>query len=216
MKSTTRKPFMLLGDTPILHLTLERFLGIEGIVQTIVAVHPEDYANKDELLFQMTPLGVTTLVAGGATRTDTVRAALSALLPQVGIVLVHDAVRPFTPRRVVEAVISAADATGAAIAAVPVSDTIKEAEGAVVRSTVSRETLYLVQTPQGFRRKVIEEAYRSAGKAVFTDDAALVEEMGLPVEIVQGTRLNFKITTPEDLELAAAVLAAQRQGRLHF
>ncbi len=216
MKSPTRKPFITLDETPILNLTLERFLGIDGLAQTILAVHPEDFAQKDELLFTLAPLGVTDVVAGGATRTETVSAALAALADGIEIVLIHDAVRPFISRRVIEGVRDAAAKSGAAIAAVPVSDTVKEVEAAAVRGTLSRRGLYLAQTPQGFGREVIEKAYRGAGEGAFTDDASLVERMGVPVEIVESGRLNFKITTPGDLELARAVLLAHRQGRLHF
>ncbi|MHC4712120.1 MAG: 2-C-methyl-D-erythritol 4-phosphate cytidylyltransferase [Planctomycetota bacterium] len=216
MKSPTRKPFMTLEETPILNLTLERFLGIDGLAQTILAVHPDDFAQRDELLFSLAPLGVTDVVAGGATRTETVSAALAVLAPDTEIVLIHDAVRPFIPRRVIEGVRDAAAKSGAAVAAVPVSDTVKQVEAAAVRATLSRKGLYLVQTPQGFRREVIEQAYGQAGESAFTDDAGLVERIGGRVDIVVSTRLNFKITTPEDLELARAVLLAHRRGRLHF
>ncbi|MGZ4813801.1 MAG: IspD/TarI family cytidylyltransferase, partial [Terriglobales bacterium] len=124
------------------------------------------------------------------------------------IVLVHDAVRPFVDREVIENVIEAATKHGAAIAAVPVVDTIKQvdrtAEGAVVNATIPREHIVLVQTPQGFRFSVLKQAFEEAIRDGFrgTDESSVVERMGHPVSVVMGSPRNIKITTPADLELA--------------
>lgn len=216
MKSNARKPFILLAGEPILHVTLERFLGIRGIAQVILALNPADFVRRDRILSEVAPLGVTDIVEGGATRTDTVSAALERLAENIDIVLIHDAVRPFVARRVIEEVIEAARRTGAAIAAAPVKDTLKRVEEGVARATLPRMGLYCAQTPQGFQRDLIEKAYRNRRPGVFTDDACLVEDSGGAVVIVESSQVNFKVTTPADLELANTVLRAAREGRLDF
>lgn len=158
------------------------------------------------------------VVAGGAQRQDSVRLALAALPGQVELVLVHDAARCFVPASVVTAVIAALRAgAGAVVPVLPVTDTVKQVEGDRVLSTVDRSALRAVQTPQGFRREVLEKAH-AAGGAAATDDAGLVESLGETVTTVPGSEEAFKITRPLDLLLAEAVLAARtpaggRHGR---
>lgn len=150
------------------------------------------------------------VVAGGADRQESVRLALAALPPDVEHVLVHDAARCLVPAQVVEAVVAALRAGAVAVVPVlPVPDTVKEvdASGAVVR-TVPRADLRAVQTPQGFARSVLERAHRD-GPSGATDDAALVEALGLPVTTVAGAAEAFKVTQPQDLLLAEAVLRAR-------
>ena len=202
MKAAVRKPFLEIAGKPILALTLERFHGIARIGQIIIAVNGDDLARRQAMLAEWAPLGVTDVVAGGATRTESVRNALAALGGDAKIVLIHDAVRPFVHHGVISAVIDAAGKTGAAIAAVPVKDTIKRVDEGRIVGTVPRLGLYLAQTPQGFRREIIERVYRDLAGADFTDDASLVEASGGEVAIVESTYDNIKITTPEDLELA--------------
>ncbi len=216
MGHSTRKPFLEIGGGPILHLTLERFREVEGISCTVLAINPADFERRDEILAETRKLGVTHVVKGGGTRTESVSNALGSLPEGVKVVLIHDAVRPFVARAVIDGVMEAARRTGAAIAAVRVKDTIKRVSDGMIAGTVPREGLYLAQTPQGFRREVIEAAYRERGEETFTDDASLVEKMGGTVEIVESTALNFKITTGADLELARAVFEAHNAGLLHF
>ena len=147
------------------------------------------------------------VVAGGAERQDSVRAALGALPAEVDLVLVHDAARCFTPVDVVEAVVGALrGGADAVVPVLPVADTVKRVEGATVVATVDRSTLRTVQTPQGFRRTVLQQAHAAAPGAL-TDDAALVEAAGLTVVTVPGSDEAFKITRPLDLLLAEALLA---------
>jgi 2-C-methyl-D-erythritol 4-phosphate cytidylyltransferase len=149
------------------------------------------------------------VLSGGATRQDSVRRGLGSLPDDVDIVLVHDAARPFVPAavvaRVVAAVVAGADAV---VPVLPVSDTVKQVDtaGAVV-ATPDRSVLRLTQTPQGFRRSLLERAYSAEG-LVATDDAGLVEQIGGLVQAVDGDQLAFKITGPLDLLLADAVLNA--------
>lgn len=144
-------------------------------------------------------------VPGGATRSDSVRAGLAAVPPGTEIVVVHDAVRPFASaelfQRVVAAVLAGADA---AVPAVPMTDTIKRVEGTIVAATLDRSALVAVQTPQAFRLAALRDAHARGGEA--TDDAALVESIGGKVVTVEGERRNLKLTTPDDLLVARALL----------
>jgi 2-C-methyl-D-erythritol 4-phosphate cytidylyltransferase len=149
-----------------------------------------------------------TVVTGGATRQDSVGAGLAALAADVDHVLVHDVARPFVPASVVDRVLAAlADGADAAIPGCAVTDTVKcvDADGSVI--TVDRSALVAVQTPQGFRRDVLDAAHAAASATAATDDAALVEAQGGRVVIVEGAREAFKITDAWDLALAEWVVA---------
>jgi 2-C-methyl-D-erythritol 4-phosphate cytidylyltransferase len=150
--------------------------------------------------------GRLSLVVGGETRAESVSAALEALEPICRIVLIHDAARPFVSRETIDAVIQVAADTGA-VPGVPVSDTIKrvDSETREVVETVDREGLWRAQTPQGFPREMLEEAFRrgkTGGLCRFTDEAALVEAMGYPVRLVPDSTANIKVTTASDLAVA--------------
>lgn len=165
---------------------------------------------EDEIAQELSVVTVT----GGATRQESVRAALDVLPPEVDVVLVHDAARPLAPIALIEAV--AAAVLGGAPAVVPgvaVDDTVKRvgADG-IVHETPPRETLRAIQTPQGFRRSVLERAHAQQGASI-TDDAGLVELLGEPVLVIPGAADAFKITRPDDFARAEALLAA-RAGQL--
>ncbi|WP_239331590.1 2-C-methyl-D-erythritol 4-phosphate cytidylyltransferase [Frankia sp. CiP3] len=153
------------------------------------------------------------VIAGGAERIDSVRAAISVLDETVGVVLVHDAARPLTPPALVDAVAAAVlSGAPAVIPVLAINDTIKQVDGAGrVTRTLPRDVLRAVQTPQGFRRDVLDEAYRFGGTAAdgvaITDDAGLVEALGVPVTTVPGAQEAFKVTRPVDLLFAEALLA---------
>ena len=154
------------------------------------------------------------VVAGGAERQDSVRAALATLPGAVELVLVHDAARCLTPVEVVERVVAALRAGAVAVVPVlPVADTVKQVDGDRVVVTVDRSRLRSVQTPQGFTREVLEKAHAAGSSAMtssaMTDDAGLVEALGLPVLTVAGSDEAFKVTRPLDLLLAEAVLSAR-------
>lgn len=149
------------------------------------------------------------VVAGGAQRQDSVRAALAALPPEVDLVLVHDAARALTPPDMVDRVVTALRAGAEAVVPVlPVTDTLKRVAGQVVTGTVDRADLAAAQTPQGFRRALLAQAH-AAGDAAATDDAALLERLGRTVTAVPGAPEAFKVTRPLDLLLAEAVLRAR-------
>jgi 2-C-methyl-D-erythritol 4-phosphate cytidylyltransferase len=143
------------------------------------------------------------LVAGGAKRSDSVRSALAALRDECTIALVHDAARPFVERATIDAVIRAARSGDGAVAAVPITDTLKlaDASDGWISGTVPREHLWRAQTPQAFPRDVLERAHRTAAEPA-SDDSVLVERLGHPVRLVPDSSRNFKVTTADDLLFA--------------
>ncbi|MEE8219974.1 MAG: 2-C-methyl-D-erythritol 4-phosphate cytidylyltransferase [bacterium] len=211
MEADRPKQFLPLGDRPLLVHTLQR-LSDSPLIETVVVVVPADWVAKarSELIEPYGLAKVGAVVAGGAERQDSVAAGLEALGPEVDLVVVHDGVRPFVTEAMVADVVEAARAAGAAVAAIPVAETVKRvADGAVVE-TVSRDGLYRVQTPQAFRREVLAEALERARAegVVATDEAALVERFGWPVRVVAGSAVNLKVTSPEDWSLAESILSS--------
>lgn len=173
------------------------------VSQVVVAAPP----TLVDVVSQILGAGVI-VVPGGAERVDSVRVALDALDDDIGVVLVHDAARPLTPAKLVDAVATTVlDGHPAVIPVLPVTDTVKEidADGRVVR-TPPRDALRAVQTPQGFRRDILRAAYANRDLPV-TDDAGLVEALGVPVTTIPGAEEAFKVTRPADLVLAEALLA---------
>jgi 2-C-methyl-D-erythritol 4-phosphate cytidylyltransferase len=151
--------------------------------------------------------GADRVVTGGVARADSVRAGLAAVPDEAEVIVVHDAARPLAPPSLFAAVIDAVRTGGAvcAIPVLPVTDTLKRTSGGLVTSTVDRDGLVSVQTPQAFAADVLRRAHGSGG--VTTDDAGLVEQLGLPVRSVPGDPRNLKITRPDDLDLAGTLLA---------
>lgn len=200
----TLKQFRELAGVPLLLRALRPFSSHPDVAHIVIALPAEHAAAPPAWLSELQGPAVT-LVAGGAERAESVRRALSALPLDAGIVLVHDAARPFVSGEVISAVIAAARAGGAALAAVPLADTLKEADtsGSVVRRTLPRQALWRAQTPQGFRRSILEAA-QVAAAAGATDDSMLVEATGVDVQLVPDSSLNFKVTTSDDFALAEA------------
>lgn len=184
-----------------------------------MAAPADDIEHVSGLLDACRPFAEVTVVAGGQTRSASVLRALETLPQEADVVLVHDAARALTPVALVESVDAAVrSAHPAVIPVLPVVDTIKSVEvppqGGLPRvtSTVDRASLRAVQTPQGFRRDVLDEAYRAAaaaGRLDATDDAGLVEALGYPVAVIPGDERAFKVTRPLDLVLADAMLTAK-------
>jgi len=197
----TPKALRELAGEPLLVHAVRRIRSCPSVGPVVVVAPAAELARVQALL------PGTTVVAGGTERQDSVAAGLAALPAEVDTVLVHDAARALVPVEVVEAVVAAL--LGGALAVVPVlplADTVKQVTpGGVVVRTVPREELRAVQTPQGFRRDVLEAAHRAAAGSV-TDDAGLVEAAGVTVTTVPGSPLAFKVTTPFDLLVAGAVL----------
>ena len=203
------KQFRDLAGVPLLLRALRPFASHPDVTHIVIALPAEHVAAPPDWLAELKGPAVT-LVAGGTERAKSVRHALAALPPSAEIVLVHDAARPFVNPDVLSAVIAAAREGGAALAAVPLADTLKEADtsGAVVRRTLPRQALWRAQTPQGFRRDILEAAH-AAAIAGATDDSMLVEATGVNVRLVPDSSLNFKVTTDDDFALAEAWAAHQ-------
>jgi 2-C-methyl-D-erythritol 4-phosphate cytidylyltransferase len=197
------KAFVNLTGRPMLEYAL-RGLRDSGVVDDIVVAVPPNRTDQAKLVFG----GDAVIVAGGADRTESVRLALAAV-GDAEFVLVHDAARALTPPSLIARVVAALQSGHAAVVpALPVNDTIKAVDAnGVVLSTPERAGLRAVQTPQGFQTELLRRAYERAGAGGFTDDASMVEMIGIQVQVVEGDPLAFKITTPTDLLLAEALLA---------
>jgi 2-C-methyl-D-erythritol 4-phosphate cytidylyltransferase len=201
---SVRKQFRELAGEPVIVRTLHRFDRHEGIDAIYLAAPADRAGDLGEELERFGLRKIAAVVPGGATRQKSVAAALAAIPGALGIVLVHDAVRPFVSAEEISAVISAVRRFGAAATAIPVADTLRRVDGGLFGATVARDQLYRMQTPQGFRIDWLREALAEAEKAGLdlTDDVALVQRMGRRVHLVEGNPRNFKITTPADWALA--------------
>lgn len=199
----TPKQYLQVGGATILARTLTHFVRHPD-VRAIVVAAPAEHLARTRRLVARSGRRPVEVVAGGATRQESVWQALQAVPGDVDVVLVHDAVRPFIDRRLIDAVVAAAAAHGAAICALPIAETVKRVRDAVVETTLDRSGLWAVQTPQAFRAALLREAHDKARREglVATDDAMLVEWLGQPVRVVPGLAGNVKITTPEDLRRA--------------
>ena len=207
------KQYQLIGGVPMVVRALHPFTSHPDVVQVVLVLPNEDAGRPPRFLSDISGPSTLSIVPGGRHRGDSVRAGLAALRPECTVVLVHDAARPFVERGVIDAVIRYARAGEGAVPAVPLSDTLKEAMAAdpsVIRRTHPRARLWRAQTPQGFPRAVLEEAHARAVSTGHraTDDAALVEAMGVPVRLVPDSCRNLKVTTPEDLALAELLAGA--------
>lgn len=205
------KQFRPIGGVPMLLRAIRPFAQHPRVCHIVVAL-PAQHVTTPPSWLQELLGGRLCLVAGGATRAASVRAALAALPAECSLVLVHDAARPFVSQETIGAVIDAADAGVAAVPAIPVSDTLKRtAQGERrVLETVERSGLWQAQTPQGFPRPMLEQAFSGAeasGEWNFTDEAALVEAAGHTVVVVPDRSSNVKLTTPEDFALAEAIIS---------
>lgn len=212
MGASGNKQYLELGDRPVLAHTLARLAALEGIDALHVIVPEAERAYcRDEIVARFGLTKVRSVLAGGTERQDSVRNGLAGCgAADDDVVLIHDGVRPFFPAAQIAALLAAAAGCGAALLAIPAQDTIKEvADGQVLR-TLDRSYLWQVQTPQAFCFAVIRDAHRQALEEGFagTDDASLVEWRGGSVAVVSGSPFNFKVTTPADLALARALLAA--------
>ena len=214
MGAGTPKQFLMLDGVPMMLHALRVLERTPGVTEVILVVPKEE---RDRALSEVVERyglkKVLKVVPGGATRQESVQHGLNEVDEDAEIVVVHDAVRPFITEDRIERSIEAARRHGGAIVAVPMKDTPKQAgPDRLIQRTLDRTELWLAQTPQTFQRALVVEAYRTAAMAHVhaTDDAALVERLGHTVAIVEGSWENIKITTPEDMILAEAILAARK------
>ncbi len=211
-----RKPFLLLDGAPILIHTLRKFVASTPVAQIVVALRPEDIPLFRPYLEAENFSKPILVVEGGDYRQESVENALGRVPPSTAWVAVHDAVRPFVELEAIERVVEEAGRTGAAILGIPPVDTVKQVDRAqersVVRGTLPRERILLAQTPQVFRYDLLRRAFEQARQDGFqgTDEASLVEHLGVEVSVVMGCDRNIKITKPSDLELARLFLAEEK------
>jgi 2-C-methyl-D-erythritol 4-phosphate cytidylyltransferase len=202
------KAFVELGRVSLLARVIGTVDAAMSIGEAVIAVpagtegtaRSEVKARSSRIPLKITP--------GGIERQDSVRIALALTSIEAGLILIHDAARPFATPAMFEAAIAAASVTGAAITAMPVTDTLKRVESGGIAATMPRADLWHAQTPQVFARDLLIRAHSEAmrqGISV-TDDAYLVERLGIKVQVVEGSSLNLKITTPDDLTMAEALV----------
>ena len=215
MKTDRPKQLLALDGTPIIIHTIRKFDSC-SMVDYIIVTAPREAVEEVRALargagFQKP----VTVVEGGERRQDSVAMGIEGLQPETTIVAVHDGVRPFVTVEEIESVIRQAEHHGAAILAVPIVDTVKQAEREFVELTLTREHLVLAQTPQAFRTEILNEAFDKARRDEYygTDESSLVERLGHPIAIVRGSERNIKITRPNDLTLARVFLEEEKAQR---
>ena len=196
------KAFVLLKGRPLIAHSLAVFQKA-GAVNSIVVVGHKDHLKRFKNL-RRSFKKISAVVAGGATRSDSVKRGLKAVGKDVDTVLVHDAARPLVDAAMLSRLLAALKKNNAAIVAVPVKATIKQVKSKTmtVERTLQRSLLWDVQTPQGFRKDILVKAHQRKFKGEATDDAMLVERLGVAVKVVMGNDRNIKVTTPEDLKIA--------------
>ena len=203
------KQFLELAGVPLLLRSIRPFASHPAVRQIVVAL-PAEHVDAPPAWLAALVGDRVRVVAGGAQRGLSVQHGVAALDAACDLVLIHDAARPLVSRTTIDAVIDVARRGIGAVPAVPVGDTIKRADAALrVTATVPREGLWRAQTPQGFPRGMLDDAYARAADSVasYTDEAALVEAMGAQVQVVPDDPTNIKVTTPADIEVVAALLA---------
>jgi len=194
----------------MLERTLLVFENTAVIDEIILVVNPDDIKRAKKFNFAK----LKQVIAGGQERQDSVSAGLAVLPSDCEIVVVHDGARPLVTSEIIEQAVQVAEESGAVVVGVPVKDTVKMSnvkcpmskDGVTILKTLDRNCLWLAQTPQVFKKKIILEAFKKFGQEKVTDDAMMVEKLGVPVTMVMGSYANIKITTPEDLLIAKALL----------
>lgn len=209
MKGDKKKQFLKLGDRPIIVHTLEKLAASE-LVSGIIVVVPADEIElcKKDVIEKYRIKKVIRVLEGGMTRHESVLNGFNALPKNTDVVLVHDGVRPLVTADMINDVIMEASKHGAATVAIRVKDTLKKVSDGVVVTGIPRDDVVRIQTPQAFQWIVLHKGLREADRDGFiaTDESSLVERLGLPVHIVEGSEMNIKITTQDDLKMAEALL----------
>ena len=213
MGGGTPKQFLSLEGVPIFVHTLRKFVAAQVIDEIFLALRAEDMVRVLSDIDREHFSKPVRLVAGGPTRQETVARALAEAPAGTEVVVVHDAVRPFIELDLIERVVEAARKDGATILGIPSIDTVKQVERQKILGTIPRERIVLAQTPQAFRCEIIQEAFARAAADGFngTDEASLVERMGLQVTVLMSSDRNIKITKPSDLPLARLYIAQEQE-----
>lgn len=209
MGTKTPKPYLQLAGKTVLERTLTCFVDLPGLTEVIISTSDTYRRQSTEILESVFPVHKTVVVPGGKRRQDSIYNALQVVSKESTLVVVHDAVRPFTGKTSIENCLKQAELFDGAIVAVPVKDTIKEVSAnGVISGTPDRSKLWQAQTPQIFKREVLIKANSQAIEKGYpvTDDASLVEAIGGKVKIVEGERDNFKLTYPIDFRIAELLI----------
>lgn len=210
MGAEKNKLLLCINRLPILVHTLNVFERDEWCQSIILVIHERDRQEIIRMIKNYRLTKITAIVSGGNERQQSVYRGLDQIQKE-SIVLIHDGARPFIKEKHIHQLVEKAQSYGAAVLAVPIKDTIKKVSNGIVDETVDRSTLWSVQTPQAFQLNLIKEAHQRAEKDGFigTDDASLFERIGGKVVVVEGDYENIKITTPEDLTFAQAIMEKQ-------
>ena len=208
LKATKPKALVLLNGKPLLWYSLRLFERARSVTSVIVVGHPDHLGAFRRIVEKNRFRKISAIVPGGETRSDSVACGLACVDKDTEVLMVHDAARPMVSEKILKDSLAAMSSQQAVIAAVPVKATIKKADpkNLYVTETLLRNTLWEVQTPQTFRRNLLDRAHKAKLCCDPTDDAMLVEKMGIKVKIVPGDYKNIKITTPEDLALAKLLM----------
>lgn len=214
IKSDTLKPLILVNGESIIVHTLKIFENHPLVNEIILVFNSQGIAALKKLVKQNGFKKVKQVVAGGKTRRDSVANGLKHLKADTDLVLIHDGVRPFIEEGIITKSIEVAKKHGAAIVGVPVKPTIKKIKlkKLEVDSTLNRNELWEIQTPQVFKKELILKAYKNSDGIDACDDAFLVERLGQRIKLVEGSYSNIKITTPEDLLLAQAIIEQKNKA----
>ena len=205
------KAFVKIGGRTMLSYSLRVIASIATIKELVIAV-PDGFESAARAEVTAAAIRIPVKITrGGAERQDSVRIALGLTSSESDLVVVHDAARPMATAKMFEACLEAASRAGGAIAAIPLADTLKRVVDSAITETIARAELWQAQTPQAFRRDILVAAHRRAVDQRFlaTDDADLVERNGIRVEVIEGSTANIKITTPSDLAIVEAIIAAR-------
>ena len=208
--SDVPKAFVKLAGRTMLSYSLVTVRQVSSIDEVVITI-PEGFETAARAEVVAAGLGIPVKITpGGVERQDSVRIALELTSAESDLVIVHDAARPLATPAIFESCLTAAIRTGAAIAAIPVSDTLKGVTDSAITATIARANLWQAQTPQAFRRDLLIAAHKHAirDKTIATDDADLVERTAARVEVVEASTTNIKITTPSDLAIVEAIIAS--------
>ncbi|MBA4371686.1 MAG: 2-C-methyl-D-erythritol 4-phosphate cytidylyltransferase [Thermodesulfovibrio sp.] len=210
----TNKPFAVLAGKPLLAWVLETLESLGEISEIIPVIRDENMGWTTELIDEHHITKVRRIAPGGKERQDSVYNGLQLVGDEESVVLVHDGARPLLEPDHIKKALEALEGCDGVVVGVPVKDTVKEASDGVITRTCDRSLLWAIQTPQVFRYRVLHDAYEKAKAEAFyaTDDSALVERYGGTVRIVQGSYMNIKVTTPEDLPLAELFIRMRGQS----
>ena len=203
-----------LSGKPLLAWTISRFESAEIIDEIIVVTREDEIAKVKEMAKSEGFRKVSSIVKGGAYRQQSAQNGLNAVSKDSKVVLIHDGARPLIRTSDIKQIVASAEENGAALLAVPSKDTVKEVQNGIVTQTLPRESVWLAQTPQGFKKELLQEAFSSAEKEGYigTDEASLVERIGKDVTIVEGHSSNIKVTVTPDIGVVQSLLKGEELG----